>query len=239
MADRPPKRARTSSNNKPAEPSIDPAQAARLPELLATLDQSTIKKILLEAATHYPRVAKLIEKHSDRVVQAEKAKVINFDYHSKSVWKTINVQYSRLSGSQQFDASGDAYHSVKGTIKDIKGKCPAHAGFETKVNALEALRKIGKVIALSGGDVIAKEIHKSFYGETDLEKTMLGIVQSMTPEERETTSNEPHKDTTWIEKLMELKDLADEAYMFEGLYEVINTLAPQEHDEDDDELEHE
>ena len=108
------------------------------------------------------------------MIQAEKNTIIDFDNHSKSVWKTIKVQYSRLSSSEQYDASGDALHSVMGTIKDIKEKCPTYASLETKMDALEALRKIGRVIARSWGDVIAKEIQESFYGKTDLEKNYVG-----------------------------------------------------------------
>ena len=68
----------------------------------------------------------------------------------------------------------------------------------------------------------------------------MGIVQSMTPKEREATSNESDDDNvSWIDKLVKFKELADEEYMFEDLTEVIDTLAPgylQDYYEDDNEV---
>ena len=92
---------------------------------------------------------------------------------------------------------------------------------------------------------MAKEIRVSFQHNSILEKTMLGIVQSMTAEERETTSYEPHEDVTWIQKLAELKGLAKGYCLFKGLDQVLELLAPasgdasgdsEEDEEDEDEV---
>lgn len=205
--------------------------------MLATLDNKTVRDILLDVATKQSKVATLIEDKATRVRKAEQAKIISFDPHSKAVWKIINVTYSRLSGSKQFDASGEALHSILSKIKDIRDRCPAHANLSTKVNALETLRKIGKSIALSAGNTMAHEIRLSFRHNSILEDTMMGIVQSMTAEEREITSYEPHEDVTWIEKLEELKRTADGYGLFESLDEVLELLAPSSGDGDDEEEE--
>ena len=138
----------------------------------------------------------------------------------------MNVEYSKLSGSKQYNAAGAAWGSIKSKIEDIQKRCPAHANFYTKVNALEALRKVGKVIALSGGDVLPHEIHNMFKYDTILEDTMWGIIQSMSLEECKTTSIEPQDGVTWIDKLHELKKIADEHCLFGDLKKVIKLLSP-------------
>lgn len=220
------KRARASSKSNKHEPSIDRAQASKIAKSIATLKPDIVGNILLEAAIRNPDVATLVESHAASVKQSEQAKVVDFSHHSKSVWKTINVTYSRLSGSKQFDASGDAFHSVVKVIKEIRKQCPAHASLNTKVSALETLRKIAKTIILSAGDVVAHEVRKEFQSDSILEDTMMGIIQSMTPEERETASSEPHEDVTWIEKVAELKEIADENCLFEDMAGVIEMLSP-------------
>ena len=237
MADQSRKRARTASSTDKPKSVTEASRAAQLPALLATLDNKTVQDILLHVATRDSKVATLIEDKATRIRKAEQAKVINFDSHSKTVWKTINVTYSRLSGSKQFEASGEAFRGILTKIKDIRDRSPAHANLSTKVNALETLRKIGKTIALSAGDTMAREIRLSFQRNSILEDTMMGIVQSMTAEERETTSYEPHEDVTWIEKLEELKGIADGYSLFESLDEVLELLAPGSGDGDVEEEE--
>ena len=234
MAARPQKRARATSSGQGLEPGTDPARAAKLPKILATLDDHAVRTLLLDVASHDPSVATLIETRASRIKKAEQAKVIDFDYHSKSVWKTINVTYSKLSGSKQYYASGDAFNSIKRAIEDIRARCPAHASFGTKVNALETLRKIGKSVALSAGDTMAREIQVFFQHDTILEDTMLGIVESMTLEEREITSDEPHEDITWVEKLEELTQIAEGRCLFEGLADVIALLVPSSEEDTKD-----
>ena len=220
------KRARVFSESNKHEPSIDRAQASRIAKSIATLKPDIVANLLLEAAIGNPDVATLVKSHAASVKQSERTIDVDFSHHSKSVWKTINVTYSRLSGSKQFDASGDALHSVVKVIKEIRKQCPAHVSLNTKFSALETLRKIGKTIALSAGDVVAHEVQKDFQRDSILEDTMMGIIQSMTPEERESTSSEPHEDVTWIEKLAELKEIADERCLFEDMAGVIEMLSP-------------
>ena len=114
----------------------------------------------------------------------------------------------------------DSYENpfqTQGKMKDLE---------EATSLGRQALRKIGKSIALSAGDTMARGIRLSFQQNSILEDTTMGIVQSMTAEERETTSYEPHEDVTWIEKLEELKRVADGYSLFGGLDEVLELLAP-------------
>ena len=56
-----------------------------------------------------------------------------------------------MSGSHAYDMSGDAEEEICGYISSIRKECLASSSFETKKNALEALRKIGKSLCLSRG----------------------------------------------------------------------------------------
>ena len=224
MADRPVKRPRASSNSDATLAITDPARLAKLPKLLDTLDEKTVRSFLLIAAQESSRIGLLVESESIRLENIEKAKVVDFDYHSKSVWRTLNVEYKRLKASRQWEEAGDAYHSVKSEIEDIKNRCPAHASYVTKYSALETLRKIGKIICLSNDGTLGQEVQKSFSEDSVLEDTMFEIVEGMTTEEREDMMREPQGDMLWVEKLKELKGLAADCDLFEELDGVISLL---------------
>lgn len=235
MADRPPKRARASSNagTSPAIP--NPERLAQLPKLLDTLNEKTVRTVLLSAAQESSAVAALIEAESARLAKAESAKTIDFGYHSKSIWRTLNVEYTKgIKSSRQFEMSGDAYWSVVGEIKDIKARCPAHASYGTKFSALETLRKIGKIILLSKTSTLGHEIHKSFGTDSILEDTIYEIVESMTEQEREEIMAEPQGDDGfWFDKFEELVELAAEYCIFEGLKDVTCLLLEEDNSDDD------
>lgn len=225
MTDRPVKRVRASSISDSAVKNTDPARPAKLSKFIDTLDEKTVRKFLLVAAQESPKIRKLIESESSKLMKIESAKTFDFGYHSKSVWRTLNVDYTKgIKSSRQFEMSGDAYQEVVTKIKDIRDRCPVHASYVTKYSALETLRKMGKIIILSSDSTLGSEVRKSFSDHSILEKTMRGIVDGMTNEERRDMVREPQEDTTWFDKLRELKVLAAEYCMFEDLAGVILLL---------------
>ncbi|MCJ1432355.1 hypothetical protein MMC27_001711 [Xylographa pallens] len=157
---------------------------------------ATVAGLLAYAAGKYPDVAATIPASEGRAVAAEpvkakkdalppSAKVIDFDHYSKTAWRAINTQYKSMKGSYQYKASSGVQDDVVGCIKGIRKKCSAGASYGTKKSALETLRKIGKTVCMSGGDVIGSEVQKGFQMDTCLEDTMYGIVQRMTQGERD------------------------------------------------------
>lgn len=222
MVDRPGKRVRRSSNSYST---IDHARLAKFPKLIETLNEKTVRKYLLVAARESSQIARLIETETDRLRRLESAKTIDFGYHSKSVWRTLNVEYVKgIKHSRQYHLAGDAYLSVSSEIQDIGNRCPAHASYVTKYSALETLRKIGKIILFSNDSTLGHEVQNSFFEDTVLEDTMLGIVEGMTTEERGDMIREPQEEMVWIDKLKELQAIAAEHSMFEKLKDVIYTL---------------
>lgn len=220
MTDRPVKRVRASSIGDSATTNADPAHPVKLSKLIGTLDEKTVRNILLVAAQESPRVSSLIELESSKLIND--AKTLDFGQHSKSVWRTLNVGYTKgIKDSRQFEMSGDAYQEVVTKIEDIRDRCPVHASYVTKYSALETLRKIGKIIIMSGDSTLGSEVRKSFSSDSIIEKTMQGIVKGMTTEERQDMVREPQGEMIWIDKLKDLEDLAAEYCVFEGLAGVI------------------
>ena len=146
-------------------------------------------------------------------------KVIDFDHYSKTAWRAINTQYKSMKGSHQYRASFGVQEDVVGCITNIRRKCPAEASYGTKKSALETLRKIGKTVCMSGGDVIGLEVQKGFQIDTTLEDTMYGIVQKMTQGERDMIMK-----GDFGVKLEELAELSKNYCVFEKLDEVLALL---------------
>lgn len=217
MSSRPAKRSR---------PDTDAVDVSKLPELVNSIDPKTIAKLLIAAAKTYPDVAFLVQQEVDRITAAEGAKVLNFDYLSKSAWKTLNVTYDRLRDSHAFEMAGEAAGSIEGCIETIRTRCPNTASFKTKESALETLRKIGKSICLSSG-VVPREIRKGYGSGGTLVPVMMDIAESLTDEEAERLR-------PWCDdKLVELQEIADGYCIFEDLGEVIELWGGEEEGEDE------
>ncbi len=184
------------------------------------LPQQTIHNILVLAAQQHPDVAANLKNELARIRAAESAKTIDFDGYSKTAWKAINVTYSRMSGSKQYDFAGEAFDTVNDCIETIRKLTPTHASFGTKKSALETLRKIGKTICLSSNDVVGHEVQKNFEWNTCLERTMLRIAESMPVDERKKVLT-----TEFNEKLVELEKLGNDHCVFEKLADVREVLA--------------
>ncbi|MCJ1244868.1 hypothetical protein MMC30_002069 [Trapelia coarctata] len=197
--------------------------------IIESLPVPILRDILQAAAKKHPDVVVRILDEKIRLERTERSKTVDFDYLSKSAWKVLNVTYRKLKGSHQYDLAGEAESSVVGCIETISEGCPDIASYETKANALETLRKIGKTICLSGNDVIGHETIKSFQSETILEDSMLRIVNGMTDDELDDIMAEE-----WYDKLLELVDLSKGLDIMEGLSDVVAFLQGGESENGDD-----
>ncbi|KAL8964330.1 MAG: hypothetical protein Q9183_004526 [Haloplaca sp. 2 TL-2023] len=235
MADRAPKRARADST---AETTVVPSDLTRSPKLLTMLEsmnEKTVFNLLLAAAQEFPSVAALVEAEYARLAKIENEKTIDFSQHSKSVWRILNVEYVKgIKSSRQFEMSQDAFLEVIDKISDIENRCPQHASYGTKFNALESLRKIGKVICMSDSSELMREVRKSFSSDTSLEDTMMDILNTMNQEQWERFLNEDVDDVAWTERLEELADMAADWGIFEGLKAVVELLSNDDDPDDDD-----
>ncbi|MCJ1235367.1 hypothetical protein MMC14_003335 [Varicellaria rhodocarpa] len=188
--------------------------------LLEIIPKKSIHAILDAAAKQDPVIANLIKAEHKRLIAAEQQKTLDFDYLSKSAWKSINVDYCDMSSSKQYRMSGNAFREVRDCIETIATGCPPHASFGTKRSALETLRKIGKSICLSGdGNVVGDAVRSTFQWMTQLEDTMYKIAISMTVSERDTLMK-----TQFKSKLYELEKLGKSDCLYENLSKVIDLM---------------
>ena len=221
MSSRPAKRARSDSNTDAVDPS-------KLPELVDSIDSRTIANLLITAAKAYPDIASLVQREVDRIAAATRVQVLDFDYLSKSAWKTLNVTYDRMKDSHAFEMAGEAVYSIEECFETIRKNCPKTSSFKTKKSALETLRKIGKSICLSNC-VIGHEVRKHHQSGGKLVPVMFDIVESLEDEEMERL-------WPWCDdKLVELQRMADGYCIFEELGQVIELWDGDEEGEDEDE----
>ena len=197
-------------------------------------DGKTIREILYGAALRDSTTAWELRKLYHEHVQREQSKVIDFDPDSKSVWSAINRRYSGMSGSRQYDMAFEVLESVTSTIRSIGDEASAqHTSFGTKRSALETLRKIGKTICLSG-DVIGHEVRKQFGAETVLEDAMNAVVAKMSEEECEKMCAIHDGRSTFLQKMEELHQLAEDYCIFADLGGVLDALAGEVNEEEDE-----
>jgi hypothetical protein len=189
---------------------------------LKILPIETLRAVILQAAQEHADVAAAVTAEHDKIVAAEQARVIDFDYLSKSAWRALNVTYRRLKSSQQYEMAGEAAAEVRRCIRTIAVQNRAPASFGTRRSGLETLRKIGKSVALAGGagEVLGREVVKIFLFDTCLESTMLRIARSFTADEREKFM----LDGEFEVKLKELEELGRDEFIFEKLGRVRGVL---------------
>ncbi|KAL8868264.1 MAG: hypothetical protein Q9174_005103 [Haloplaca sp. 1 TL-2023] len=233
MADRASKRVRVDSTAQTTIVPTDPARAAKLQQVVDGLNEKTVRRLLLAAAQKSPSVEALVQAEHARLAKIESEKTIDFSQHSKSVWHTLNITYVKgIKSSRQFEMSGDASCEVIAKINDIANRCPQHASYGTKFNALESLRKIGKVVCMSDSSELMREVRKEFSSDGSLEDTMLQILEGMNQEEFDRILDEYVDDVAWKDKVEELADMAADWGIFDGLNAVVELLSNND-DQDD------
>ncbi|KAL9115577.1 MAG: hypothetical protein Q9187_007268 [Circinaria calcarea] len=220
----------------------------KIEKLIQGFDEKTVRQLLLSAALDFPSLTTELEAKQATIVQAQSAKVINFNRYSEDVLNEL-ASGDGLKGSKQFELSGKVCRAITETIGEIRAQCPRYSSFETKRSALETLRKIGGSICCGDGDTLGSEVIKWFQYDSCLEDTMLEIVKGMTEEEKERmrTSSE-----SFVDELSDLIEHGRSRYLFENLGVVLKTLggegatydngdteSEEEEEEDEDEEEEE
>ena len=187
----------------------------RVKDLIHSLDTKTVNRILFEAACRHSDVIETLEAGHENCTSEDEIENMSFKYLYKLIWMTLNKTYAELNASQAFAMSEDASADIETCLQTIREKCPKNACFETKKDALEALRKVGKSICLSQG-VIAREIRSAGTVEWLLVTIMLEVVESL-------KAGEIEKLKLWCEdKLVKLKNLRGREAIFTGLREILD-----------------
>lgn len=211
------KRQRANTNGEKAVPSNSRDDYQKI---IATFDASTLRDLLLAAATQSSQVAAQVVARQNDIVDAEKTKVIDFDHFSKGVWHEM-ARGGGSSGSRQYRLGLEVSVTVEETIAKIKEQSPSHSSFGTKKSALVTLRKIAKTIVLSGNDTMGHEVINQLYQDGEpLDKAMHYVVDGMSEDER----NEMRSDQEWVDKVKELVELGRNHDMYETLDQLLEKL---------------
>ncbi|KAL3489550.1 hypothetical protein BJX62DRAFT_238951 [Aspergillus germanicus] len=183
------------------------------------MNMDELRPLIPSLAESTPAVRTLIQSAITTKRLEESRRVINFDWHSKSIWKENNITYSRLNGSRQYEASGDVYQEICESISSIVKQCGPLANPATRYNGLSVLRKIAKTIRLSPTDVVGHEVQKQFQWANPLDEGMLSILEAMTLQERRAV-----REDELYEKFSELVRLAVPMCILPGLDSALERL---------------
>ncbi|KAL8862775.1 MAG: hypothetical protein Q9178_000717 [Gyalolechia marmorata] len=241
MSAPPPKRQRanTAGDTTNTSTTIPTTPTPDYQSIINTFDATTTKTLLLAAAQHHPSIAHAVITQHEQNLAAERTRVIDFDHHSKSIWRAL-TNADKMSGSHAWEASFDVTDSIQSAVETIVDSTPAHASLGTKKSALYTLRKICKIIVVNGSDTCGREVCKTVGEEETLEKGMLDVVGRMSEEEKECFRG----DTEWVGKMEELLELGERWEMFERIGDVLVEMGlvedtEEEYDDDDEEEEEE
>jgi hypothetical protein len=182
-------------------------------QVVHSIHPAIVSRLLVDAAKQLPHIAHLICYEYDRVLEAERNRVIDFDQVSKSVWHLLNRKHSGYAGSNRVDISRDAEEGVRVMVNSIWQNVFPDSCFRTKQSALLTLRKIGKTICLSEGSLGHQLVQEIEDGDTMMEDAMTHVLTSMSSPELSLMFN----DREFMEKMDELVKLADDRGIFAKL----------------------
>ncbi|KPI36984.1 uncharacterized protein AB675_6024 [Cyphellophora attinorum] len=216
------------------QPSKRQAAAASKPAVdlnvaLATLSDTSLRQLVSAQINLEPTsdLAEAIRNEYTRIIAQRSATVVDFDHHSKSVWRELNLSHSKKSSRWQFEAAGDAEGVVSDAIRSISQTATeSGANKGTRENALTTLRKIGKTICLAG-DQLGSEVRDG-YCCTELVGAMKAVMEGMSMAEREAF----FEAGDFVEKLEELEQLSEGYGIMTGLSELFDLAGYGEEDED-------
>ena len=78
----------------------------------ARLSIQSLWALVIPAAEISSSFKQLLQDEIDKVNALHASKVIDFARHSKTDWYALNVEYTKSSGSRQYDRAGNAFHTV-------------------------------------------------------------------------------------------------------------------------------
>ncbi|CAF9914476.1 hypothetical protein IMSHALPRED_001920 [Imshaugia aleurites] len=215
------KRQRANTNGDTVVSSSSPDDVRKI---IATLDESTIRDLLLSAAINSSQVAAQIVARRNDIVNSKKTTIIDFDHFSKSVCH----ERGGSRGSKQYDLGLEASVTIEDIIAQIKEQTPSHSSFDTKKSALVTLRKIAKTIVLSNNDTMGHEVINQLHQDGEhMDTAMHYIVDGMSEDEKD----KMRSDQEWIDEVKELVELGRNYDMYKTLNQLLENLGVGEVDD--------
>ncbi|KAI1424436.1 hypothetical protein F5Y12DRAFT_715383 [Xylaria sp. FL1777] len=191
--------------------------------MMSQLDDNTVRLILSRLAVTSPPAQSAITFSYQQQMRMMRERVIDFSDYSAQAWHLLNTsEYTRGSGSRQFEASFAARSDLIECIMAIGMGTSPECPYETKLSALETLREIAETVLLAG-DTLGSEVRKEFQHETCLAHIMVALVITMTPEEQRRAGAHSDAKGTLATKIRWVCDQA-QAHCLEGFSRLRDVL---------------
>ncbi|CAD0023432.1 unnamed protein product [Aureobasidium pullulans] len=166
-----------------------------LGEWVETLDESTVRRLLKDAATLHSdmytsvwiekRMVELAETNARRrLMMEEQAKVLDFSKQIQGVSHTINRKYNGLRASKQYEMAQEAEGDVQYYIKQIHDQLRPETTRYNKIKAILSLCQIGSIVA-HGGGCVGEEVRKSIGQYSDFMDNLWKIIKNMNDSDKE------------------------------------------------------
>ncbi|CAD0089331.1 unnamed protein product [Aureobasidium vineae] len=167
----------------------------RLDEWVEKLDESTVRRVLKEAAMLHPgmytsvwtekRLLELAQADAKRRLEREEQiKVLNFSKQIQGVNYTTNNKFRSLRTSKQYELAGEAEGSVQYDMKKICAQICPESTQDNKTKAVLALCRIEFIVAYGGG-CIGVEVRKSMGQESQFMDDLGKIVGYISDSDKE------------------------------------------------------
>lgn len=219
-------------------PNVDQGRIDELSAKIRALPPHTIQAIATAIVIQDSSgvLASLIDLEHARFQEQERvraAQAISFAKYVGQADYILNEKYSRLSGSKQYDASGDAQAALEAMLNAIVKRTKDISAYTTKKSAVETMRSIFETVLESGG-IIGREVRNDCY---DWDSKFLQVMGKFTEEELERLATEDGG--TWVEQFRALVGSASSYGVLEKLQESLDDLESYQAEEDEAEDEDE
>lgn len=174
-----------------------------------------------------------MEQHFAKDQANERAQTFNFAKYVQKADYVLNEKYDHLSGSRQFDASGDAQGEVEDMLDKIVAKTKKNSNYATKKSAVETMRLIFETMLEASGE-IGRCVRRDCYG---WDAKFLKVMGTFTEGELEQLANED--EAAWVKELHETVGKVNGYCILERLQESLDDLKAYQAggDSDEDEVE--
>ncbi|KAL1877804.1 hypothetical protein Plec18167_004773 [Paecilomyces lecythidis] len=238
------KRPRIDSNDNTTEDDaadLDPALQAEIIELINTLPEGCCRELLSLAASMHSDILMSTRVVNEAINLNASVTVYEFDAHTRATWRDLNVTFRKCDASAQCEMAPCVENAIIDSIDQICYQAAKPmASFRTKINGLNALRKIAKFILLTSSP-IALEMQMRCQWDDSLVEGMKGIVAALTCDERKWICHRDDRRQRWQDKFNELILLGGEKGCLEGLdyardmfFDDCSDEEEEEEEEDDD-----
>lgn len=178
MSSRPRKRARHSTNGTSA-PDRRFDKKTQISKLVRTFDPELLASLVAALSEQYSAIGDVINSTACMLIGKEPEGVLEFKQNINDVWKNVYPQFSSDTKAQRSTLPAKV-SKVLNSIRQIQTACHEPARRETRLDGLQALLKIGKMICLSCKESVTLEVLEALKRDTVFEDTIFDLVLSLT-----------------------------------------------------------